>query len=105
VNASAVAALPLLGVYVTVPPLFTTAVPLAGVPTPLTVNVSPFGSLQLASTFTVTEAETWLRRTSLATGASLIKKTVTVADDVPPCPSLIVYVNWSWCGLAPELGV
>ena len=77
------------------PSALITTVPwvLAPVATPVTLRMSPSGSVSLASTVTVTGVSSAVVLVSFtATGGSFTGVTVmfTVAVDVPPWPSLIV---------------
>ena len=86
-----------VGVKVTEPSAFSTAVPLVLGPTAVIVNASPSTSLSLASSSAavkVTGTSSWVAPvSSSATGASLTGATliVTVAVSLPPLPSSIVY--------------
>ena len=72
----------------------TTAVPWAGAVAPVTVSGSPSGSLSLASTLTVTGvldavvAESLIATGGLFAGGLTVME--TVAEAVPPRPSLMV---------------
>ena len=84
----------LAGVKVRVPSGLTTTVPRPGsTVAPVTVRASPSGSLSLVSTDTVTGVSSGVvARSGRAIGASLTDATlmVTVAEAVPPLPSLMV---------------
>ena len=81
---------PLSGVYVTVPSGFSTAVPLAGWVTPVTLSGSSLGSVSLASTSSVTGVSSGVvPASSTACGMSGLTMTVTMAVSVLPSASVI----------------
>ncbi len=75
------------------PPAVQVTVPWVPLVLPVTVSVSPSGSVSLASTLAMPEVFSLVASvSSTAFGASLtgVTVTVTVAVSVPPLPSLIV---------------